>query len=131
MEVRGFESKLPPKRSRIKWKYLGLLSPDGVNEGWVMDFLSDWVVGQNEQKVRVVNIMDEGYRKTLWTEAHTNISAKTLTDILGKVVDWRGCPSYIRCDNGSEFISVELARWADKIRLTCDLFNQVNLLKMA
>ena len=39
-------------------------------------------------------------------------SAKTLTDILDKVVQWRGCPRYIRCDNGPEFISKKLEQWA-------------------
>lgn len=104
--------KMPPKRRRIKRKYIGLLAPNGINEGWAMDFLSDWVVGPNQEKVRIINIMDEGSRKALWTEAHTSISAKTLTDVLDKVVEWRGCPRYIRCDNGPEFISEKLALWA-------------------
>jgi hypothetical protein len=46
-----------------------------VNEGWAMDFVSDWVVGPNEQAVRIINIMDECSRKALWTQAHSSISA--------------------------------------------------------
>lgn len=106
--------KTPSKRKKIKRKYIGLLAPDGINEGWAMDFLSDWVVGPNQQSVRIINIMDEGSRKALWTQAHSSISAKTLTNILDKVVVWRGCPKYIRCDNGPEFISEKLAKWAEK-----------------
>ena len=56
--------------------------------------------------------MDEGSSKALWTEAHTSISAKTLTSVLDKIVQWRDCPRYIRCDNGPEFISDKLAQWA-------------------
>lgn len=104
--------RLPPQRKRIRREYEELLAPDGVNEGWAMDFLSDWVVGPEKKSVRVINIMDEGSRKALWTTAHESISAKTLVDVLDKVVDWRGAPRYIRCDNGPEFISRRLAAWA-------------------
>jgi putative transposase len=112
-KAEGLHLRLPPKRPRIKREYRDLLAPDKVNEGWAMDFLSDWVVGPGQQKVRIINIMDECSRKALWTEAHTSICAKTLTGILDKVVEWRGCPAYIRCDNGPEFISGKLSEWAD------------------
>lgn len=102
-----------PKRPKIKRKYLDLLAPNKVNEGWAMDFVSDWVVGQNQQKVRIINVMDECSRKALWTEAHESISAKKLIGVLDKVVEWRGAPAYIRCDNGPEFISKKLAEWAE------------------
>ncbi|MBK8654538.1 MAG: hypothetical protein IPN20_11665 [Haliscomenobacter sp.] len=39
--------------------------------------LSRWVVGPNEQAVRIINIMDECSRRR-WTEAHSSISAKKL-----------------------------------------------------
>ena len=51
-----------------------------------MDFLSDWVVGPGQEKVRIINIMHECSRKALWTEAHSSISAKTLIEVLDKVV---------------------------------------------
>ena len=105
--------RLPPKRSKIKREYQDLLAPDKINEVWAMDFLSDWVVGPGQEKVRIINILDECSRKALWTEAYSSISAKTLTDVLNKVVAWRGRPAYIRCDNGPEFISKQLKEWAD------------------
>lgn len=111
-KAEGLHLRLPPKRPKIRREYRDLLAPDRVNEGWAMDFLSDWVVGPGQQKVRIVNIMDECSRKALWTEAHTSISARTLTEILDQVAEWRGAPSYIRCDNGPEFISARLEEWA-------------------
>jgi putative transposase len=106
--------RLPPKRPKIKREYQDLLAPERINEGWAMDFLSDWVVGPGQEKVRIINIMDECSRKALWTEAHSSISARTLIEILDQVIEWRGCPAYIRCDNGPEFISSRLKEWADK-----------------
>lgn len=106
--------RLPPKRSRIYRTYQELLSPDGINEGWAMDFMSDWIVGPTNKRIRIINVMDEGSRRALWTEAHESISAKKLVEVLDQVVECRGVPAYIRCDNGPEFISQRLAKWAEK-----------------
>ncbi len=106
--------RLPPKRPGLRRSYKELLAPERINEGWAMDFVSDWVVGPNEQAVRIINIMDECSRKALWTEAHSSISAKKLIEVLDQVVAWRGAPAYIRCDNGPEFISNCLQEWAQK-----------------
>lgn len=114
----GLHLRKTPKRKKIKREYLGLLAPEKVNEGWSMDFLSDWVVGQNQGKARIINVMDDRSRKALWTQAHESISAAKLIGILDNIVAWRGLPSYIRCDNGPEFISEKLAEWAkDKVEI--------------
>ena len=110
----GLHLRLPPKRGRLYRKYQQLLSPEKVNEGWAMDFVSDWVVGEGQKQVRIINIMDEGSRRALWTEAHNSISAKKLIQILDHTVAYRGKPAYIRCDNGPEFISQKLEMWAEK-----------------
>ena len=112
-KTEGLHLRIPPKRSRIKRKHLDLLPPDQINEGWSMDFLSDWVIGPGQEKVRIINIMDECSRKALWTEAHNSICAKKLVEVLEKVADWRGYPRYVRCDNGPEFISERLRQWAE------------------
>jgi putative transposase len=91
---------------------LDLQAPNGINEGWAMDFVSDWVVGPEDKKIRVINIMDERSRRALWTEAYFSITPKTLTKVLDQVIAWRGKPAYIRCDNGPEFIADHLQEWA-------------------
>jgi putative transposase len=111
-KAEGLHLRLPPKRPKIRRVYQDLLAPGQINEGWAMDFVSDWVVGPGQEKVRIINIMDEYSRKALWTEAHSSISAKTLVEVLDKVVECRGAPAYIRCDNGPEFISARLEKWA-------------------
>ena len=50
----------------------------------MIDFVSDWVIGSNQEKVRIINIVDEGSRKALWTEAFPNISAQTLIEVLNQ-----------------------------------------------
>ena len=106
--------RVAPKRAGIRREYQELLPPGQVNQGWAMDFVSDWVVGPEKQPVRVINIMDECSRRALWTEAHESISASKLIEILDKLVLWRGVPQYIRCDNGPKFIAEKLKQWALK-----------------
>ena len=113
-KAEGLHLRVTPKRAKIRRKYLDLIAPDKINEGWAVDFLSDWIVGPGQEKVRIINIIDECSRKALWTQAHHSITAKKLTEVLNKVVQWRGRPSYIRCDNGPEFISEQLRQWADE-----------------
>lgn len=110
----GLHLRIKPSRPKIRRKYQNLLAPEKINEGWAMDFMSDWVVGAGQQKVRIINIMDEGSRKAIWTDAHKNIPASVLIDILATLVQQRGAPRYIRCDNGPEFISKQLELWAKK-----------------
>ena len=110
----GLHLRLPPRRSRIRREYQELLAPEQINQGWAMDFVSDWVIGPQKQSVRIINVMDEASRRALWTEAHERISASKLIEILDKLIEWRGVPQYIRCDNGPEFISQHLALWAEK-----------------
>ncbi|MDX2284712.1 MAG: IS3 family transposase [Bacteroidia bacterium] len=119
-KAEGLNLRRPPQRSGVRREFRNLTAPALVNEGWAMDFLSDWVIGPSQVPVRIINIMDECSRKVLWTEACQSITARTLTGILGKVVAWRGKPAYasaslstgIRLDNGPEFISRELEQWA-------------------
>ena len=109
----GLNLRKMPKRPKIRREFLDLMAPDSINEGWAMDFLGEWVVGHEEQSVRVINIVDECSRRALWTEARGSITGKALVDILEKVVAWRGKPAYIRCDNGPEFIADVLKKWAE------------------
>lgn len=101
-----------PKKPRIKRVFQELLPPDQINEGWAMDFLSEWVIGEKQQSIRIINVVDECSRKGLWVEAAHSINAAKLIEVLDKIVEMRGLPRYIRCDNGPEFISGKLKEWA-------------------
>jgi putative transposase len=102
-----------PKKPRIKRAFEQRLPPAMINEGWAMDFMSEWVIGEKQQAIRVINIVDECSRKAIWIEAAQSITADKLIEILDCVVSMRGYPRYIRCDNGPEFISGKLAQWAE------------------
>lgn len=104
----------PPKKPRVKRVFEQLLAPEKINEGWAMDFLSEWVIGEKQQSVRIINVVDECSRKDLWVEAAHSITAAKLVEVLDKILSLRGKPRYVRCDNGPEFISAKLKQWAEE-----------------
>jgi putative transposase len=101
----------PKARKKIKRVAINPLPAEQINEGWSMDFLSDTLLS-DEKKVRVLNVLDECSRMVLLSFAAKSISAKKLVSLLDELVKEKGKPSYVRCDNGPEFISKELAKFA-------------------
>lgn len=100
----------PKARKKIKRVAINPLPAEQINQGWSMDFLSDILVS-DEKKVRVLNVLDESSRKVLLAFAAKNIPAKKLVALLKELVKEKGKPAYLRCDNGPEFISEELAKF--------------------
>ncbi|MFN8356388.1 MAG: hypothetical protein U0Y10_18170 [Spirosomataceae bacterium] len=63
-----------------------------------MDFLSEWVMGDKQQSVRIINVVDECSRKDLWVEAQHH---RPQTGGNPRQ-DWPNrFPRYVRCDNGN------------------------------
>jgi putative transposase len=94
-----------PKETPNQAAFQRIIAPEQINEGWAMDFLSEWVIGEKQQSVRIINVVDECSRKDLWVEAAHSINAAKLIETLDRIGEMRGWPRYIRCDNGPEFIS--------------------------
>jgi hypothetical protein len=46
---------------------------------------------------------------------------------LEQIIEWRGKPSALRCDNGSEYISQEQLIGQQRKKLPCSIFSQVSL----
>jgi putative transposase len=117
----GLSLHKTPKKPRIKREYQDLLSANQVNQGWALDFVSDMVVNQMgsvaSEWIRVINVIDECSRKDLWVEAYKSIKANKVVEILDNLLKMRGKPAYIRTDNGPEFISNELKKWAEDNRI--------------
>jgi putative transposase len=80
-----------------------------------MDFLSDTLLSDEKKAaaaaVRVLNVLDECSRMVLLSFAAKSISAKKLVTLLNELVKEKGKPSYLRCDNGPEFVSKELDKF--------------------
>lgn len=105
--------RVRPHRKKIKRKALNILPAKQINEEWSMDFIS-YVLEGEKKKVKILNVLDEYSRKALITLGQYSISAKKLVNVLIELIQTYGTPNYLRCDNGPEFISKYLKKFAEK-----------------
>jgi transposase InsO family protein len=78
-------------------------SSEYMDHIWSYDFVEEKL--QNKRKVRVLNIVDEFTHECLASEAERCFKSYSVADVLRYLFMVRGCPEYIRSDNGSEFYS--------------------------
>lgn len=87
-----------------------LEQPNGINHTWSMDFMSDSLI--YGRRFRVLNIIDDYNREALAIESDFSLPAERVIKVLNEIIFWRGKPMKIRVDNGPEFISNALQKWA-------------------
>lgn len=63
---------------------------------------------------RTFNVVDDFNREALSIEIDLNLPAQRVVRVLDQIATSRGYPVMLRMDNGSEFISLILAEWAEK-----------------
>lgn len=89
-----------------------LMVPEGLNQSWSMDFMSDSLV--DGRRFRILNIIDDYNRESLWIEIDTSLPARRVIRVLERLLELRGKPLRIRVDNGPEFISDLLRLWCEE-----------------
>ena len=75
-----------------------------------MDFLKDWLA--TDRQFRVFTLEDLFSREALALECDFSLPAVRVIRELELVAAGRGYPTYLRVDNGPEFISKALDAWA-------------------
>lgn len=103
---RHFKKRLP-KRKKEK-----LQAPEAPNEVWALDFTSDNLI--TGKSFRTLNLIDEFNREALSIEVDTSLPATRVVRVLNQVLLERGAPKALRLDNGPEFISKALEKWANE-----------------
>ena len=63
-------------------------------------------------RYRLLNVIDDFNREGLAIEVDLSLSASRVVRVLNQIIEWRGKPNQIRCDNGTEYISKLIATWA-------------------
>lgn len=63
---------------------------------------------------RLFNVIDDFNREALAIDIDFSLPALRVIRSLEQVIEWRGKPAVVRCDNGPEYISGELQRWAEE-----------------
>ena len=116
-ECLGLRRK-PPRRRVASLKREIRLTAKAKNECWSMDFVSDQLY--DGRRVRVLVIVDNHTRESLSLAAGQRIRGIEVVAELERISKEHGLPARIQVDNGPEFISKDLDRWAYWNRVQLD-----------
>ncbi len=104
--------RIRPRRRLKRHKPEPLKQPLRANQVWSIDFMRDQLSGG--RKYRLFNVIDDFRREGLAIDAGFSLPSIRVIRSLNQLIEWRGKPLVIRCDNGPEFISHEFTDWARK-----------------
>ena len=102
--------RIKPKRRIKRDKPETLSVPITINQVWSMDFMSDSL--HTGRAIRTFNVVDDYNREYLGIEVDHSLPAQRVMRTLERLIEWRGKPKALRCDNGHEYISQALRDWA-------------------
>ena len=66
------------------------------------------------------NVIDDFNREGLGIEVDFSLPSERVIRSLDRIIEWRGKPNAIRCDNGPEYISAVTLAWAAKRGIRID-----------
>ena len=100
-----------PRRSRSSAHRLERIEVLGINQSWSMDFVADQMFNGN--KFRALTVVDNFSHKCLAIEAGQSLKGTDVVNVMNRIKQQRNSlPVRIQVDNGSEFISKDLDKWA-------------------
>lgn len=107
------EEKLVVRKRGGRKRALGTRAPvtipQGPNQRWSLDFVSD-ALGDG-RRFRVLCIVDDFTRECLALVADTSLTGARVARELDAVIARRGKPHLVVSDNGTEFTSTAMLRW--------------------
>ena len=102
--------RIKPKKRLVRDKPAALMVPKKMNQTWSMDFMHDQLGDQ--RSYRLFNVIDDHNREALGIEVDLSLPSERVIRALEQIIEWRGKPNALRCDNGPEYISQKLKDWA-------------------
>lgn len=104
--------RIKPRKRLVRNKPEPLSVPTQPNDTWSMDFMTDQLTAG--RSFRTFNVLDDFNREGLGIEVDISLPSERIRRSLEQIIEWRGKPRMIRCDNGPEYISKSLQCWAEK-----------------
>jgi putative transposase len=107
------EEKLQVRRRGGRKRALGtrrpMVLPDGANQRWSLDFVSDAFT--DGRRFRILAVVDDYTRENLALVADTSLSGLRVTRELDRMIAERGFSGTIVSDNGTEFTGMAILKW--------------------
>ena len=104
---------MPQRRKRKRLTGIGVavgaMSPIRPNVIWAMDFQFDTTA--DGRAVKMLNVIDEFTREALAINVDRFIDADGVVGVLDRLALQRGAPTYVRFDNGPEFVAQAVNDW--------------------
>ncbi len=89
--------RIKPKRRLKRDVPDALAVPRQINITWSMDFMHDSLA--DGRSFRTFNVIDDYNREGLGIEVDFSLPAVRVIRALEQIIEWRGKPNSIRCDN--------------------------------
>jgi Transposase and inactivated derivatives len=83
--------------------------PQGPNQRWSLDFVSDTLV--DGRRFRILCVIDDFSRECLATVVDNSISGERVARELDAIAERRGQPLMVVSDNGTELTSKAMLKW--------------------
>ena len=100
------------KRKKLQRPRQPMEVPLNINQRWSMDFVSDQL--SNGRRFRVLNVVDDYSREMVGQLVSVSISGWQVARFLSQLIEARGQPNTIVCDNGTEFTSKAMFFWSQE-----------------
>ena len=109
------EEKLQVRQRGARKRALGvrapLALPNGPNERWSLDFVSDCFT--DGRRFRILAIVDDFTRESLALIPDTSLSGARVARELDALIARRGRPKSCVSDNGTELTSMAILKWTE------------------
>ena len=106
------------RRKQLTRPRIPMAVPSTPNERWSMDFVHDQLA--DGRSIRLFNVIDDFNREGLGIEVDFSLPSERVIRSLDRIIEWRGKPNAIRCDNGPEYISALTLAWAARRGIRID-----------
>lgn len=101
----------PRKKRKVNYVRGILIAPaTAANERWSLDFMHDRLA--NGRQFRALTVGDDFTKECLALEVAHSLGSADVIRVFEAIAFERGLPKMIRFDNGSEFTSHKMLRWA-------------------
>ena len=110
--------RIKPRKRIVREKPEPLAVPESINQCWSMDFMHDQL--SDGRSYRLFNVIDDFNREALVIDIDLSLPSERVVRSLEQIIEWRGKPLAIRSDNGPEYISGTILRWAKQQGIRLD-----------
>ena len=97
------------KRKKLIRPRMPMFVPNRPDVRWSMDFVSDQLA--NGRRFRVLNVIDDYSREMVGQLTSFSISGRQVARFLSQLIETKGKPIQVVCDNGTEFTSKDMFFW--------------------